>query len=152
MSNSEKRVDDMSEEKLTDLIKRQITIEKDVEKDMIEQEKRVHTVAARLLLLEVRLDAYKHAKILEAILKVMGKKPEPLWNYRLESYAESFAVKKELEKHMEREKYTLQHVEEEMKETKDEAVKLLLQHILEDENKHHKIIETIIKKSYVLTP
>jgi rubrerythrin len=141
----------MSTKKLTDLITKQIAIEKDVEKDMAEQEKRVDTVAAKLLLLEVRLDAYKHAKILEAILNVVGEKPELLWNYRLESYVDSFAVKRELEKHMEREAYTLQQVEEEMKETKDEAVKLLLQHILEDEKKHHKIIETIIKKSYVLT-
>ena len=142
----------MPTKKLTDLITKQIAIEKAVEKDMVEQEKRVDTVAAKLLLLEVQLDAHKHAKILEAILNVTGKKPEPLWNYRLKSYVDSFAVKRELEKHMEREKYTLEQVEEEMKETKDEAVKLLLQHILDDENKHHKIIETIIKKSYVLTP
>jgi len=142
----------MSLRKLTDLITRQIAIENAVEKEMGETEKKVDTVAAKLLFLEVRLDAYKHAKILEAILNVIGEKPESLWDYRIKSYADSLTVKKELQKHMIREKYTLQQLEEEMKETKDEAVKLLLQHILEDERKHHKIFETIIKKAYMLSP
>jgi len=71
-------------------------------------------------------------------------KPEPfqLVNYRIANE----------EKHIEKERYALQQIEEVAKETKDEAVKLLLQHILEDEKKHHKIFQTIIKKVYMLTP
>jgi rubrerythrin len=134
------------------LITKQIAIENTAEKEMSEQEKKVDTVAAKLLLLEVRLDSYKHAKILEAILNVMGERTEPLWESRIKGYTDSLTIKKRLEKHIEQEKHALQQIEEVIKETKDEAIKLLLQHILEDEKKHHKIFETIIKKAYMLTP
>lgn len=37
------------------------------------------------------------------------------------------------------------HVEKEIQKTKDKALKMLLQYILEEEKKHHKMLETIIK-------
>jgi len=60
-------------------------------------------------------------------------------------------VKRELEKHLTLEQDMLRDVEDEIKATKDEALKLLLQHIAADEKKHHEIIQTILRKSYVLT-
>jgi rubrerythrin len=35
-----------------------------------------------------------------------------------------------------------------MKKTKDEALKLLLTHFMEDEKKHHRNLEIIINKAY----
>ena len=46
----------------------------------------------------------------------------------------------------------LKHVEDEVKRTKDDALKLLLKHIAEDEKKHHEIMETILKKSFKMGP
>ena len=37
------------------------------------------------------------------------------------------------------------HVEKEIKQTKDEGLKTLLQYIVEEEKKHHQMLETIIK-------
>ncbi len=59
-----------------------------------------------------------------------------------------FVVKKALEDHVKMETDVLAHVEEEMKHTKDEGLKLLLQHIAEDEKKHHKILETVAENMY----
>lgn len=128
------------------LITKQIALENATEREMAEQEERVDIAAARLLLLEVRLDSYKHAKIFEAILNVMGERTEPFWESRTQSYADSLAIKKGLEKHVEQEKHVLKQIVEIARETKDEAIKLLLQHILEDEVKHRRIFETIIKR------
>ena len=117
-------------------------------------EEKVHTAAAKLLLAEMRFDSQKHEAILDEVLNVLEDKPQPelLWDARIESYVDMQVVKKELEKHMQLESDMLGDVEKEVKETNDEAVKTLLAHIAEDEKKHHKNIELIIKKSYSFSP
>lgn len=117
-------------------------------------EGKVHSAAAKLLLAEMLLDSKKHEDILTEILKVLEKAPPPtrLWDARIESYVDMQMVKKELERHIKIESDMLQDVEKEIKETNDEALKVLLTHIAEDEKKHHKNIELIIKKSYALAP
>ncbi|MFZ0965278.1 MAG: ferritin family protein [Candidatus Bathyarchaeia archaeon] len=141
-------------EKLIQLVKKQIGIERELVKKIGEMEKKVGNAAAKMLLLEMRLDSQKHAGILTSILKVLRGVPpsQTIWEYRLESYVDPFVVKKELENHMKMETAVLTHVEEEIKQTKDEGLKLLLQHIADDEKKHHKILETIVKYSYKINP
>jgi rubrerythrin len=60
-------------------------------------------------------------------------------------------VKRSLEEHVRMEADVLAHVEEEMRHTRDEGLKLLLRHIAEDEKKHHKILEEIVKNLYKIT-
>lgn len=141
-------------EKLIQLVKKQIGIERELVKKIGEMEKKVGNAAAKMLLLEMRLDSQKHAGILTSILKILRGVPpsQTIWEYRLESYVDPFVVKKELENHMKMETAVLTHVEEEIKQTKDEGLKLLLQHIADDEKKHHKILETIVKYSYKINP
>jgi len=141
-------------EKLIQLVKKQIGIERELVKKIGEMEKKVGNAAAKMLLLEMRLDSQKHAGMLTSILKVLRGVPpsQTIWEYRLESYVDPFVVKKELENHMKMETAVLTHVEEEIKQTKDEGLKLLLQHIADDEKKHHKILETIVKYSYKINP
>lgn len=141
-------------EKLIQLVKRQIGIERELVKKIGEMEKKVGNAAAKMLLLEMRLDSQKHAGILTSIFKVLRGVPpsQTIWEYRLESYVDPFVVKKELENHIKMETDVLTHVEEEIKQTKDEGLKLLLQHIADDEKKHHKILETIVKYSYKINP
>jgi hypothetical protein len=42
----------------------------------------------------------------------------------------------------------IREIDEEKKKTKDEALKLLLDHFMEDEKKHHKNLEIIIDLAY----
>ena len=143
-----------NKDKLIQLIKKQIGIERDHVKRIDELQKKVDTAAAKLLLLEMRLDSQKHASILGGILKVLKGIPpsKALWEYHMESYVDKLAVKKELENHVKMETDVLGHVEEEIKQTKDDGLKLLLQHIAEDEKKHHKILETIVRYAYKINP
>jgi len=96
------------------------------------------------------MDSQKHADALEGMLEVLKGKPpsKNLWEHKLESYVDPIVVKKELERHMERENQMIKHVEEEIEETKDEGLRMLLKFIVEDERKHHKMLEEIIKRSY----
>jgi len=137
-------------DKLLQLLKKQVEIENDHVKRIKELEKKAGTAAARLLLIEMRLDSAKHASILNEIIQVIVDvhPSQTLWDYRIEGYVDKLAVKKELENHVKMETEVLAHVEEEMKHTKDEGLKLLLEHIAADEKKHHAILETIVKNSY----
>ncbi len=76
----------------------------------------------------------------------------PLWDTKIRSYVDAQVAKKMLEDHVKVETKMLRHVEEEIKKTDDEALKLLLKHIADDEKKHHKIMETILKKAFEMGP
>ncbi len=140
-------------DKLVPLIKKQIIIENEHVRKIAELEKRVGNAAAKLLLLEMRLDSEKHAGILTGILETLKGVPpsKTLWEYELEGYIDPIIVKRSLEEHVKMEADVLAHVQEEMKHTKDEGLKLLLGHIAEDEKKHHKILEEIVRNLYKIT-
>lgn len=146
-----KKVEKMAPQNFAELVNHQIRIENSIVKACAKLEERVHTAAAKLLLTEMRLDSTKHASICEEMLKVVENvKPERLWDARIESYVDMQVVKKELQSHIKLEIDMLQHVEKIIKETNDEALKVLLTHLAEDEKKHHKNIRLILQKSYAL--
>jgi len=135
------------------LVQRQKESEESMVKAVEALEERVHNEAARLLLAELRLDSGKHANICQEILKVAEKtKPWRLWDARIEGYVDMQVVRRELERHIKLEESMLKDIRRIISETKDEAIKLLFTHIAEDEKKHHKNIQLIIKRSYTLTP
>lgn len=141
-------------ERVIELIRKQIEIEEDNVRQVSETEKKVDNAAAKMCLLEIQLDSQKHADILNGILEVLRGVPpsKTLWEHRIESYIDPFVVKRELESHVKREDEMLKHVEEEIKQTKDEGIKLLLQHIADDERKHHDILEAIVKHLHRIKP
>jgi len=142
-----------TENSVVELVKRQKKSEESMVKAVEALEEKVHDTAAKLLLAELRLDSTKHAHICKEILKVAEKtKLERLWDARIESYVDMQVVKRELERHIKLEESMLRDVEKIIAGTKDEAIKLLLTHIAEDERNHHKNIRLIINKSYTLAP
>ncbi len=134
-------------QRLLDLMKAQIKLEKEISGKLSELEGRVDSIAARLLIREMQLDTKKHAEILEEALKVVDA-PKSFWDYTIHVDADKHAVKKELEDHIKAEETMMQQIEEEAKKTDDEALKLLLGHFAEDEKKHHKILKTILSRAY----
>lgn len=141
-----------SKEKLIELIRKQIEIEEQVNKSVEKQLEIVHDAAAKLLLTEMKYDSKKHASILQGILDIIADSDTQLWDSKIHSYVDKRVVKKELEKHIGIEKETLDMAKEQMKHTNDKGVKLLLQHIAEDEDRHHKLLSTIVNNSYKINP
>jgi rubrerythrin len=139
-----------SNAELIDMLKAHKKFEANMVNLVASLEGKVHTRAAKLLLAEMRLDSRKHEAILDEVLNALEDKPQPqhLWETRIESYVDMQVMKQELEKHMQLEADMLRDAEKEIRETQDEALKTLLTHIAEDEKKHHKNIELIIRKSY----
>jgi hypothetical protein len=143
----------ISEDPVVELVKKQKRNEEAMVKVVEDLEGKVNSEAAKLVLAELRLDSTKHALICEQILKIAEKaKPDRLWDARIDSYVDMQAMKKELERHIKLEDSMLKDVEKVIATTKDEALKLMFTHIAEDEKKHHKNVELVIKNSYKLSP
>ena len=143
----------MASERLVRLVEEQVRIEEHFIESIEEELKNMHNVAAKLLLLETQKDSEKHALILKGILEVISKKDAtPLWEDLLHSYAEKEVVRRNLEGHIKTEMKMFEQVNQVIKETTDEGIKLLLEHISEDEKKHHKILQTVIQEAYKIKP
>ena len=139
------------------MVEAQITLEKSTAQKVKELEDANVNLAAKLFLAEMRFDTEKHAKILQTMLDIIKLKDpevarETLWSTKVSSYIDPIVAKRMLEDHIAVETNMLKHVEEEIRKTDDEALKLLLKHIADDEIKHHKIMETILKKAYKMGP
>ncbi len=143
----------MPEDGLVKLLREQLKVERNFVATVEKLIKNIHNVAAKLLLLETQKDSEKHAMILEGILKVISQEDaKPLWDTLLDSYVDKLVVKTNLERHIKTEKTMIDFVEKEIKGTKDEGIKLLLEHIASDEKKHHEILQTVIKQAYKIKP
>ena len=77
-----------------------------------------------------------------------------LWDHeiKVDSYVDKLVVKRELERHIGMEQNALDLVKEEIDQTNDEGIKLLLQHIADDEDRHHTLLRTIVNNSYKIDP
>lgn len=137
-------------ESLVQLVKRQIQVETTNAREAAEKEKRTGRTVARLLLNAIKSDSEKHADILKGILKLLRGTPysETSWEHMIDGYIGPILARRELEAHFEREEQMIALIKEEMKRTKDEGIKFLLQHILDDERKHHKILEVVKRHLY----
>ncbi len=143
----------MSEKDLVDMIRFQIKLEKNTTKKIKELEEVTTNLAAKLFLAEMRFDTEKHAKILQTMLDLINqyepdRRSRRFWQIETTEYVDALVAKKMLEDHVKVETKMLEHVEKEMKKTDDAALKLVFRHIIEDERKHHKIMETILKKAF----
>jgi len=134
---------------LVNLIREQVQIEKESIERLAETEKKVGTGAAKLLLTEMRMDSQKHAGVLEAVLEVLkGSPPKSSWERALNVFVDPVMVSKELEYHKGLSRSMQTHIEEEMRKTDDEAIRTLLQHLADDERRHHQILDTIVQRCY----
>lgn len=145
----------MFESDLMDMINAQIELEKNTHERILELEEITGNLAAKLFLAEMRFDTEKHVKILQTMLDLLEQvEPEDsskFWGKETRNYVDALTAKKELVKHITVETEMLKHVETEIQKTNDEAIKELFQHIADDERKHHKIMETILKKAFKMT-
>ncbi len=142
-----------ADEVIVKLIERQRQSEESMVKAVSVLEGRVNSEAAKLILSELRLDSTKHAQICQEILNLAGRKPPMrLWDARIEGFVDMQVVRKELERHILLEEAMLKDVEQIIRESRDEAIKVLFTHIAEDERKHHKNVRLVIDRSYALAP
>jgi rubrerythrin len=110
------------------------------------REKQLKNPAAQLMMYQIRMDSTKHAHILKKLIEFIEEgTPEHIWLYRVDRYIGQLSAGEELKKHAELEKEMILAHEDTIKNSNDPGIKMILQHIVEDEKRHHKIIMTMIR-------
>ena len=137
-------------ESLIQLVKRQIQVENANVAEAAEKQKRTSNTVTKMLLNVIQSDSKKHAYVLKGIIGLLRETPdsERSWDHMVDAYIGPVLARREIEAHLEREEQMIALVKEEMKHTKDEGIRFLFQHILEDEKRHHKILEAIQEHLY----
>ena len=93
---------------------------------------------ADLLLYELAADTAKHIDILKAIIDLLEG--------RMPISPPKSPAQELLREHMEKEEKALEFAEELLKEARDEYVRILLRHLVEDERRHHEILDYIAER------
>jgi rubrerythrin len=145
-----------SEKDLIQLIQSQIKMEKITARRIEAMEEDMVNVAAKLFLAEMRFDTEKHAKILEKMLDLTEQFPterlsKKFWQLETGEFVDAIQIKEVLEAHMKVETKMLEHMKEGIKQTNDEALKMLFDHITQDERRHHKTLQVILEKAFKIT-
>lgn len=140
----------MTAESYVDLIKSLKKSEEELLRITEALQGRVHTAAARLLFADMRLTIFKHVKVFEEMMNAVkeGAPLENLWDTRIATYVDKLVVRRELDRHILLEESALGNLEKIIASTKDETMKLLFTHIINDIREHHKTVQLIIKRNY----
>lgn len=129
---------------LLEMIARAIKIEKEAVKLYKETANTIDNAAVMLLIDELGMDSGKHAKMYETIERVLKKQPYSFRDFHEEKWTDKLVAKRDLKKHIEIEKHMMEILEEQIKTVKQPTIKTILEHILEDEKRHHKILMQVI--------
>ena len=130
-------------DELEKLLKEWIKIEEDVIGKLSEKEKLSKNVVANLLLHELIIDSMSHINMLQTIIEVIHGKVDS---------KETIGVSlEEIRNHINMEEKALEFANEALEKIDNKVVKLLLQHIADDEKRHHQILEELAKNFLKVT-
>ncbi|MEM3552333.1 MAG: hypothetical protein QXE15_01715 [Candidatus Bathyarchaeia archaeon] len=119
----------ISDEEFLNLIKAQKELEVKVANELNLTIKNAENEVVKLLLDVIRMDSIKHAHILQSL--------EDIIKGKIFSYVEKTELKNALEKHIIKEQEMLNKIEEITKKVEETHVKLILDGILNEEQRHH---------------
>jgi rubrerythrin len=138
----------LDKDSIIQIIKSQIEVEKTNVKEALETERKMERDVAKLFLEIIRMDSQKHSNILSRTLKILENPTIKSRENFFYIYYAPIVVRKELEAHKKREKEMMSLIKKELKQTKREGLKNILNLILEDEKKHSKMLKSISDKLY----
>jgi len=125
------------DEELIRMLKEHRAFEQNTADSLNASVKRTKNSVVRLFLNRLVLDSLKHADLLQALIDLnTGAIVADIDKYRM---------KKELSKHVLNEKEMLSRAQAIIGKVEDERTRALLQQIVEDEQRHHKILEELLR-------
>jgi len=126
----------LTNERLVDLLQRQIEVEKKTLIMLSKAEEEVSETAVRLAFLDLRLDSWKHQKFLEGMIEMINETPCDEWSAKVQRYVDRVKLQKTLDALIIEEKEMLSLVEQSIGEINDPIGKFLLIHLRDDEKTH----------------
>jgi len=141
------------ENDLLEMLQKNRDIELTNVKMVQEKEERFKSAGVRLTLYQIRMDSAKHAQIYQTLIDLIKEgTTKYLWDYRIDRYVGQIATDRVLQEHVELENDMIRGTEQALRRTDDPGMKLMLQHIVDDEKRHHKMLMDVIKRLLQLGP
>jgi rubrerythrin len=128
-----------SKERLLKFLEEQIKIENEIVDSLNKGLVDVENPAVKGTLKGISLDSLKHAQMYASAINLLTKVPKALTQKQLDSQ------KALVEKHIQIESVLIERIGEQIPNIKDEKVKLLLNAILEDEKRHHTLLQRVLE-------
>ena len=129
----------MSSEKTVSFLEKLIENENQIVKSLDESIGGIENPAVKGVLKGISLDSMKHAQMYSAAIELMMKTSKALSQLELDKQKEL------IEKHIKMERDLIKRISEKIPQIEDEKVKLLLNSILADEKRHHKLLEQVLQ-------
>jgi rubrerythrin len=128
-----------TKDKLMSFIKEQIKVENEIVDSLNKGLVNVENPAVKGTLKGISLDSLKHAQMYASAINLLTKAPKALTQKQLDSQ------KTLVEKHIQIEAVLIERISQQIPNIKDEKVKLLLNAILEDEKRHHALLQRVLE-------
>jgi len=129
----------MSNEKIVSFLNRMIKIEEKIVESVNDSLKTIENYAVESALKGISLDSMKHAETYRSALVLMTKKRLPL-------NQEQFDDQRELiSRHIKMEEEMMERLNEAMPMIEDDRVSFLLEAIMSDERRHHRVLKELHK-------
>jgi rubrerythrin len=134
----------MPHEKLLEMIARQIAVEDKAVEIYKETMKTTENTAIKLLLDGMAMDSSKHGKMYRTIENVLRKQPYSFKDFHEDRWTDKLVAKRELERHIKMEEEMIELLKLELTMVEQKTIKAILEHILQDELRHHKTLKDVI--------
>jgi len=128
-----------TKEELLSFLKEQIKVENEIVDSLNKGLVDVENPAVKGTLKGISLDSLKHAQMYASAINLLTKAPKALTQKQLDTQ------KSLVEKHIRIEAVLIERINEQIPNIKDEKVKLLLNAILEDEKRHHALLQRVLE-------
>jgi len=128
-----------SENELTEFIKRQIVIEKEIVDSLEKGVADINNPPVKGVLKGISLDSMKHAELYCAALTLLTNVSPALTQEDLD------AQRALVEKHIKLEAELIKKIEDKLPTIDDKKVKFLLESILTDEKRHHAMLNMVLE-------
>jgi len=127
----------MSGPELEKLLRDQMALEKTTAEALSSTAQKAKNSVVRLFIDRLVLDSLKHADMLQALIDLNAG--------TLVTVVDREDMKTSLEKHVEQEKDMLNRLEKILERVEDPKAKSLLKQIAEDERRHHRILDEVMR-------
>jgi rubrerythrin len=128
----------LSKEDMSRFFEKQVLVENEIVSSINQALVKIKNPAVKGVLKGISLDSVKHAEMYKAAIELLSSVPPAL------TQAEFDELLKFIKKHIAEEEKAILSMEEVMNQVKDEKVKLLLEAIFSDEQRHHKLLNEIM--------
>ena len=124
-------------DKLVKFLENQITLENKIVKSITESAEKIDNEAVSTALQGISLDSKKHAMMYKSAISLMTTTSAALNDEQLE------LQKKVVDDHIKMEEAVIMELEKMLPSVENDKVEILLKAILQDEKRHHKLLNTL---------